>query len=506
MPSSNLTTLPLEILIQIASYLNTPDYQAIRLSCRGIEASLFRAFAQQYFRKIQFMRTEYSLQALVDISKSRFSSYLQHVVITTQLLSPRVAPNARWRPGNIESDAGEERFNRMCDDQAVLLNTGYDQHMLVEAFSNLKLEAVGIHGQPSHHMYHGPASYGISHIKRETLVNLRFDTAYAGELGRRTTYASCLQNVLLALGKSGSTPKRFEIDMYNSRVGDDAFNIPPFMEKVVSPVLTNLEAVDLRFHPCSESTSRLIAPRGQAPHKIETYYLRTLFSQLTQIKSLRIDSLRQSETFFEWLAAPVSNEGYDGPPGLEPPRSLTLPKLHELELNQVELRFNDLLTVIEKFSATLRKLTVSKTLLHLISSTPVVTPAPSVWPGLLARLARVGRCLTEISLDDVDVGSGYELSTIGFKDGGYSFSYAGPNMKKVLGDLVGSVRLVGEPSESEESDVEEDWGDDSSQGDVLGGFDFDEFMEMEEYDDLLDEIDQDLNEDLMIEAIFGLGQ
>ncbi|KAI0842856.1 hypothetical protein F5Y06DRAFT_256267 [Hypoxylon sp. FL0890] len=498
MPSPNLTTLPLEIIIQIASYLETPDYQAVRLTCRGIEASLFRAFALQYFRKIQFMRTEYSLQGLIDISKSRLSSYLKHVIITSQVLNPKAALHARWRPGNIELDAGEERYNRMCDDQVVLLNTGYDQHMLIEAFRNLKLDAVGVRGQQSHHAYHGSSSYGISHIKRETSVNLRADIACAGEFGQKTTYARCLQNVLLALGKSGSTPKRLEVDMYNSKTGDDAFNIPPFMEKVVSPVLSNLEAVNLRFHPRSEPSQRLIAPKGQPQHKIETYYLRKLLSQMTQVKRLHIDSPQQPRAFFEWLAAPVSNEDYDGPRGLEPPRSLTLPKLYELDLNQVEIRFNHLLAIIEKFSASLRKLSINRSL--VIASDSSLLSTFNVGPGFFVHLARVGSRLTEVRLSSLDVEVGKEISSMKFKDDIYSFSYAGPDMKKALGDLVSSVQLEGESSESEDSDAEVPWNE-SDEDDGLMEFGFDEFMEY----GLLDEIDQDLNDDLMVDALFGFG-
>ncbi|OTA69464.1 hypothetical protein K449DRAFT_384401 [Hypoxylon sp. EC38] len=502
MPSPNLTTLPVEILIQIASYLDTPNYQAFRLTCRGIEDSLFRAFAQQYFRKIQFMRTEYSLQALVDISKSRLSSYLRHVVITTHLLGPR-SPSARPRPWSIESDTREEKYSRMCDDQAVFLSIGYDQDMLVEAFRNLKLEVVGIHTQPSHYPYHGPSSYGISHIERETSINIRHETTFPAETDRRTKHAGCVQNVLIALGKSGSAPKRFEVDMYNSKFGDDAFNIPPFMEKAVSPVLSNLEAVYVRFHPYAALTKRLIAPQGQSPSKIETYHLRIFLSWLTQAKHLHIQSPRQPQRFFEWFAAPVSNEDYDGPPGLEPPRSPALPMLYELEISQVELHSFHLLAIVKKFSATLRKLSLSKSL--LITCDSGATHVYNAWPGFIAQFSRVGSCLTELFLNEIDVGIGRGLAAMRFKDGSYSFSYTGPDMKTVLGDLATSVHLEADSSEPEDGD--EDWsGSEYENG--LVDFDFEDFVD--EYDDLLDEIDQDLNddmnEDFMIETFFGLGQ
>lgn len=444
------------------------------------------------------MRTEYSLRALVDISKSRLSSYLKHVVISTHLLGPR-SPNARPRQWTIESDTREEIYNRMCDDQVVFLSTGYDRDMLVEAFRNLKLEAVGIHTQPSHYLYHGPSSYGISHIERETSIDIRHETTFPTETDRRTKHAGCVQNVLLALGKSGSAPKRLEVDMYNSKFGDDAFNIPPFMEKAVSPVLSNLAAVHVKFHPYAAMTKRLIAPQGQSPSKIETYHLRTFLSWLTQVKHLHIESPRQPQRFFEWLAAPVSNEDYDGPPGLEPPRSPALPMLYELEISQVELHSYHLLSIVKKFSATLRKLSFNRSLLITCNS----GASHATWPGFIAQFARVGSCLTELVLNEIDVGLDPGLAAMKFKDGTYSFYYAGPDMKTVLGNLASSIQLEASSSEPEDGDVEEDWsGSEYDNGFV--DFDFEEFVD--EYDDLLDEIDQDLNEELMIESMFGLGQ
>lgn len=76
---SSLTTP--QILLNITCRLKTPDYCNVRSSCKTIEATLLNAFAREFFTKRQFMLTEFSLQALIDMSKSRFSSNIKHVII-----------------------------------------------------------------------------------------------------------------------------------------------------------------------------------------------------------------------------------------------------------------------------------------------------------------------------------------------------------------------------------------------------------------------------------------
>lgn len=97
-------TLPLEVLLNITRHLNTPDYCNVRLASKYFEEQLHNAFAKEFFTKRQFMISEFSLQALIDISKSRFSSNLTHVIIglerpsSTQLMhSPHRPPTARNR-------------------------------------------------------------------------------------------------------------------------------------------------------------------------------------------------------------------------------------------------------------------------------------------------------------------------------------------------------------------------------------------------------------------------
>lgn len=67
--AANLLELPLEVLLNITQFLDTPSYGRLRLACAAMERSTFDAFAREFFTIKQFMTTSFSLQALLDISK-----------------------------------------------------------------------------------------------------------------------------------------------------------------------------------------------------------------------------------------------------------------------------------------------------------------------------------------------------------------------------------------------------------------------------------------------------
>jgi hypothetical protein len=81
---ATLLDMPLELLVQISSYVTTPDLSALRLTCKRLERSLWEWFAEEFFVKKQFMITQPSLQALLDISyHPSLSKKLKHVIIST---------------------------------------------------------------------------------------------------------------------------------------------------------------------------------------------------------------------------------------------------------------------------------------------------------------------------------------------------------------------------------------------------------------------------------------
>jgi hypothetical protein len=140
------TFLPYYFLIKDANFSissTTPEYGNLRRTCKHIEDTLYTSFAREFFTKRQFILTEFSLQALVDISKSRFSSSLKHVIFGLE------------RPLLLQSPSGQHAKKNRARQEYIghmsLLYTNRDGEMLAETFSNLRnLETVGIRDFYSH--------------------------------------------------------------------------------------------------------------------------------------------------------------------------------------------------------------------------------------------------------------------------------------------------------------------------------------------------------------------
>ncbi|CEJ53667.1 hypothetical protein PMG11_00017 [Penicillium brasilianum] len=66
----SLTSLPIEILNGICSYLEQPEWAALRLSCRSLYAKSSDAFADRYFRSICFIATSEGIRQLEELAQS----------------------------------------------------------------------------------------------------------------------------------------------------------------------------------------------------------------------------------------------------------------------------------------------------------------------------------------------------------------------------------------------------------------------------------------------------
>ncbi|KAI0385804.1 hypothetical protein F5Y04DRAFT_244695 [Hypomontagnella monticulosa] len=494
MSSPNITTIPLEILIHIASYLNAEEYGAVRLTCKHLEVSLFRTFALQYFSKIQFMRTEFSLQALIDISESRLSSFLKHVAIGTGIISnlgasdgiSRVAPRyasinfVTHTDNNLEKQIKYNRFSQLAADQEVFIHTGLDQQMLIRAFRNLDLERVCVCG-PCDNAWIGTSeepfivattSYGTSQIFRETSVKLTSSIGRTTRATEMSLTSKCVQSLLYALGESGSKPKRFDIMTSSCSSSDQAFHFPTFMDKTIIPIISGLEAIhwDLDLH--HNQYKRLISTPGRVICEIDTYYLRKFLSHAPQIKHLHLGSLYDHDGLFEWIGMPAPTEAYDGPSEFEPPISPMFSQLRELEIVSCSMHAQQLLKVIRKHSATLQKLYVDDTSFFDFD----VDAATRFIKGL----AQVGRHLKDVHLSFFAAGDHDSPITI---TGRYSrfgtFSYKGPNMKEELEAL----KVIG-PSPNQYHDEDFDYTDEDE---YYESDDYDQFNGFAEFGDYLQE-------------------
>ncbi|KXJ92015.1 hypothetical protein Micbo1qcDRAFT_162092, partial [Microdochium bolleyi] len=139
---------PVEVIVLIASHLPTIDYCSLRRTCKHVESALFHAFATEFFKRRQFMLTEFSLQALIDISQSRLASSVEYVSLSTD--KPRLDQfrNNSFRHARLdkyEQALQQNRFHEEYESHNALVTSGRDYAMLLEGLKNLpNLQALSL--------------------------------------------------------------------------------------------------------------------------------------------------------------------------------------------------------------------------------------------------------------------------------------------------------------------------------------------------------------------------
>jgi hypothetical protein len=361
---SPLLGVPQEILQHITRYLKTPDYGNLRRTCSYIEAFLLGGFSREFFSKRQFMLTTFSLQALVDISKSRLSHSLRHVIFSVERPSPRDASNF---PARVTPDvhAKRNRFRQEYIDHVALLDSGHDLEMMAEAFRNLpNLVTVEVRDFSSRSRFRDDPytewrSYGAPTYVRETGFNLEIPSMFripslSDEQGLYTS--RLFRGVLRALGDTPTRPTRFEVNLRHSALRDHAFNVPAYQEPAILPVLGSLKDLYLDVH-----TSFLPVVVGPAAEVCHTYLLRAFLSRVTQLEHLRLNfqacNPEHVRDFISWFSrTPSSDAAAPDPSSLLPetPPPVKFTNLRQLDIGKVMVEPKILLAVLQKYKATLR--------------------------------------------------------------------------------------------------------------------------------------------------------
>ncbi|KFY12552.1 hypothetical protein V491_06743 [Pseudogymnoascus sp. VKM F-3775] len=388
--------MPLEVFLQVSSYLTTPDLGSLRLTCKHAEASLFETFAREFFSKKQFMLSETSLQALIDISNhERLSQFLSHVIIGLDSFE-----SASIRRGfNQTADAGTNRYNAGLVDEHTLLNAGLDREMLAQAFRNLpNLHTVGLRDYSSRGRVRDDGqwhSYGSTTIFQETGVRLlQFRLPYVRD--EDTQFASrAFASILYALGQSGAKPQVFEILLRKTGLGlpYDAFKISNFFKPSVTPLLSSLDTLLLTMGPKSpeNDTGANDDPDVEYPD----FPLREYFCHTPNLTHLRINfqsALHSNpHRFMVWLGRPVLQTASINPspaPQLsKSPDPIALSRLQRLDIGMLTISPRVLLTIIHKFKPTLRSLSLWKIDLKPEDHHQQGRKRTSAWPRVFARVS-----------------------------------------------------------------------------------------------------------------------
>jgi hypothetical protein len=211
---ASILNIPLEVLFQITSYLTTPEYANIRLTCKQLEASLFGAFAKEFFSKRQFALIEFSIQALVDIAKSRLGPSLTHLIIHIE--HPSYSAWSRGLAADLARASNASAHNRYmaeCMNHLEFISTGSDVDMLSDAIKHLpNLETIGMrdfNSKSRHRDNTDWKSYGCPTFKYETGATLQlpifsYRPAFDGSTDREPQYYTThvFLTILRAIGNA----------------------------------------------------------------------------------------------------------------------------------------------------------------------------------------------------------------------------------------------------------------------------------------------------------------
>jgi hypothetical protein len=133
-----LSSLPEELISNIACKLGSDDIFAFRSTCHAIQIKSFHEFATEYFSEKGVHFTTDSLQALVGISASRLAKYVKSLSVVTAMFDNQGfscpgRSSTHWRPTVRQSEA----YKFYMRDQTDLHKTHNDMKFLAQALRSL---------------------------------------------------------------------------------------------------------------------------------------------------------------------------------------------------------------------------------------------------------------------------------------------------------------------------------------------------------------------------------
>lgn len=513
--TTKLLEIPAEILACIASELDIEHYGNLRLANRQVHDYTFPYFAEKFFGRRKFFRGYLSLSTLLAISESRLSPYLETLILGTELLefgSPSDAPNV-----------SKEAYYKAYADQTSMLASGWDRDTLIDALRNLpNLNAVGVESfddrgnwdfeenQPNSVIDGG---YGLKTLLRSLGYEAGRPPNQASPV---TQWVTAVQTLLGAVAKAGAKPKSFSVkgqsvtrtymapEAYG--VDDDAFNIPPFLEHTLMPVIEGLEELDLEIY------NRSLYPSPEDSTTCRTCHLRRFLGLPKELKKLRISRLtgamipsenpEERGGFWTWLGwspkgkgkavAAADEETEDGSAEAQQwqwntipasstnplisPQPISLPHLRELHLANEDIFSTNLVRLLNKVAPTLVRLDLHE--LNLRDRVAELDALPNdddepvdevrtevdLWIAMCGRLAAMPMDeLRELNISGFGGLGSWHLNK--FSDGLASapdsvyfrvlkivgedsydsraeFSYKGPNVRQALGYLADDLRAA----------------------------------------------------------------
>ncbi|KAM0477494.1 hypothetical protein ACHAPX_005807 [Trichoderma viride] len=361
-----LLQVPPEILDRITWHLQTTELCNFRLTCKAAERAVHFRFTSEFFTRKQFMVSEFSLRALVDISKSRLAAHLRHVHISLDQVEELASSHI-----NMMSRTSRLHQQRLVE-QSTLWTLGLVPKYLADAFSRLpNLETVALRDfNSTRRSRDGPhaqwRSYGFQTLVDETgaypVTSQFFNRSGAALLDRANIF---FKAIIHGLGLANVRLKNLEVMERNGNLLlDSAFYMHPDFEAAYAPVLGNLKKLHLCIDVFWATPSNVAQPYHQEN-------LIKFLSHCQGLEELRINGKRNSygkgsrmnlHLFMSWLAASeaqplsqlqsadISIDGEDAPLAVE------FPQLFNLSLGMMALTLEETVHLITKLAGSLQHL------------------------------------------------------------------------------------------------------------------------------------------------------
>ncbi|OAA72362.1 F-box domain, cyclin-like protein [Cordyceps fumosorosea ARSEF 2679] len=387
---SPLLQLPLELLLRISYHLTTVELGQLRLTCGHIEKSLFPSFAREFFRLKQFNLTEFSLTALVAISRSRLAPHLRYLHIGLESIS-----HARRFHGS-RSQAANYRHDRLHTEHWILSTTGQDVVLLAEALRGLpNLEDVVVRDANSSRRSRDGLgatwkSYGDTTFTQQTespLVNGA--AASYDEFASWKVFVKTLQ----ALAAADSRVSGIELLLRRHGVPwTGTFYVPDYLKPTMLPVLARLRKLHLVIGDDYHDPWAPTAFKGYTT----SFDLRRFLSYVPNLRDFRFNGYRSEPPvftmFLEWLAteegeplplADANNTDAEERAIMEAsPPAVGFPFLTRLSLGRILIDPGMLERLLRKFAPTLEDLALWEVTLAAEQKQEL-----QVWRSLWSRLA-----------------------------------------------------------------------------------------------------------------------
>ncbi|TLD05968.1 uncharacterized protein PgNI_09038 [Pyricularia grisea] len=458
-----LSDMPTEILCQISRQLSTTDLGNLRLTNKRYEAAIFKPFMREFFSKKQFMFTEPSLQALIDISlHPQFGKEIKHLVLALDFFQSGFADFAQSEDQKVEYLMG------LCAQRA-FLSSGTARDMLATAVQNLpSLQVIDIRDFRSQTRTRDRgefSSYGALTVEQSTGLELRMTPGHGADYFALSLPSTVFSTVVQVIGSQGID---IETVIRNHQWGltDTAFSISEFNRARTIAALQRMK----KLHLCLDmNRDSFTSHTAQDPTDVEARrwmaksHLQTFLSYTTNLQWLRLNFPKSPDfnihrSFLCWVGLPIQY-------GLT---TFAAP-LKRLDIGHVRLRSEDYLALFRKFKGTLEALSIWNSCIEM--TTQDASDKVNKWGQLFKRLAElphlrevvIGRIRTDwMGFIDIVANNG--------EKGGISVEYRGDDasgfLKRLAERTVPQWPASDSEPESDDSDGFVAGDDDASDGDA----------------------------------------